>query len=251
MLVPFIRLRTLIGGATILAALCACAAEAPTAANMDAAQQPLAAKAGGGTTRALYRLHFVDGGGIVSAPFPAEGVLLNVSDPWRSVAAVGLVELRNLTAADGTVHAGGTFGQGGTCRDRKDIDAQMAGWNLTNSTRGVAYTFAGTWRGEVALNRDRNGNYNFYLQGPAVRASGDGNGDGMPDGGEIRNIASNHNTVSTTIENNGARHTITFTQAGLGFGSPSSPDGVITLGDATLPLYEIACASFTIVAERM
>ena len=224
-----------------------CSEVPPTAVGSTGVGTADAARAGGGkpSTQARYQLQFVGAGGIQSEPFPDGGIAMNVADPWKNVAAIGTVRLVNLDADAVTgLTAGGTWGSG-SCRESAG-DARMDGWDLTNELTDRQYSFAGTWHGEVALNRNqKTGQYNFYLQGPAVRVD-----DSAP-GGAIRNIASNRNEVVTTQAEDGSWFEIRFSHAGMGFGSLSSPDGTITLDDAALPLYEIACASFVLRAERL
>ena len=201
------------------------------------------------SSSARYQLQFVatdlaTGGEIKSGPFPVDGVVLNVNDPWRQLTAAGAVV--TLTGPTHGVRsrdfAGDPAAYTGRCRFDADVDVN---WDIADASSGgyLSRSFAGQWLMTVGISRDRNG-VNFYLAGPRQAWP-----NGEPGSGSIQNIASNGNRPTESRSNDGSEFTIEFTDARLGFGSPSSPDGAGTLAD--LPGYETACANFKLVATRI
>ena len=208
------------------------------------ADQPTAVELPGSPTYAQatavrYQLRFVAtemSGEITSDWFPAGGLVLNTKDPWRQLTAEGaLVTLTSPT--HGAQWDGVDPDYVGTCRFPADRDVN---WSLETAPDR---SFAGTWLLTVSTTRDRYG-VNFYLVGPRIV-----NGVASESYGVIQNIASNRNKPVETRAADGSSFAIEFTNARLGFGSRSSPDGQGTLFD--LPDYETACANFRIEAVRM
>lgn len=200
---------------------------------------PAAAK-GGGAGTGLYQIRFTwtrtDASGnpmegeIQSDWFPAAGTALNTNDPWRSLSVKDAVlQLVN--------HTHGDYSTGTSCTRFADVKVD---WDIAGTATATSdpRSFAGPWAGQMDISRSRGG-INWYFAGN--RISG---------GGEIRNIASNGNTPleSRDPTGGGGWFQLEFTNARLGFGSGSSPDGQGTLLD--LPGYEAACANFTVRAEK-
>lgn len=205
----------------------------PTA--VDLPGSPTLARA----TAARYQLRFVataTSGEITSDWFPAGGVLLNTNDPWRQMTAEG-ASITLTSPTHGVRWDGVDPEYVGTCRFPADRDVS---WSLETAPDR---SFAGTWLLTVGTTRDKYG-VNFYLVGPRVV-----DGVASESYGVIQNIASNRNKPVETRAADGSWFAIEFTNARLGFGSRSSPDGQGTL-DA-LPDYETACANFMIEAVRM
>lgn len=217
--------RILLGGTLALAAtLAACAEPLSTPLAPDSAEL---AKASGGGTSSLYQLRFIvedaTQGEITSDFFPAGGVKLNTKDPWANLSVSGATwGFNNFTH--------GTWGAGKCIHDDVRVTWDVAGTSPVRS-------FAGAWSGTVSFWRNRG--MNFYLEAPAAD-----NG-----GRAIQNIASNHNEAQETRASDKSWFRIRFTNARLGFGGASSPDGNGTLAD--LAGYEAACANFTVEAVRI
>ena len=214
-------------GALLLAAALAGCEESPTAT--PASPDPAIATASRGP---LYQLQFVvidplTEGEITSAPFPAGGVSLNTKDPWRQL------DVRSVfLALNDPTHGRWTSG---TCASYSTSDVWV---NWTIARTDPPRSFAGGWMGELSIWRSRWG-MNLAFEGARS--------DGAP--GQIRNVATNNNTVQEERGPGDAWFRLRFTDARMGFGSLSSPDGGGTLGE--LPGYEAACANFSILATRL
>jgi len=234
-----------VGLAAMGVVLVAACADQPTAIRADlpnAVESPSAPSLSKAPTSARYKLQFVvtdpeSGGEITSDPFPAAGVTLNTNDPWRQMTADGaLVTLTSPT--HGMRWDGSDPNYKGTCRFAEDVNVN---WSIASApTR----SFAGTWLLTVSTTRDRYG-INFYVVGPRSV-----NGVASTSYGVIQNIASNRNVpVESSAPDGSSWFEIEFTNARLGFGSASSPDGAGTL--FYLPDYETACANFKLRADKM
>lgn len=176
---------------------------------------------------ARYQLQFIvetNEGEITSAPFPSGGVALNTRDPWRnlSVSAVPL-SLNNYTHGDWSADE---------CAEYPDT---RVNWDIAGTT--PVRSFAGSWLGDLSVWRGRTG-VNLSFAGGRV---------GGP--GQISNVVTNNNAVYEERGPGDAYFLLRFTNARMGFGSPSSPDGNGTL--AALPGYEAACANFSLKATRL
>jgi len=189
----------------------------------DASGVPHLAQAGS----ALYQLQFIaetNQGEITSAPFPANGVALNTRDPWRNLTVDGAaLSLNNYTSGDWS-----------TCAANQSRDVQV-NWDIAGTS--PVRSFAGGWHGELKLWRGRSG-LNLAFAGPRT--------DGP---GEISNVVTNNNVVYEERGAGDSYFLLRFTNARMGFGSLSTPDGGGTLGQ--LEGYETACANFLLKATRM
>src|SRR5688500_1159098 len=173
---------------------------------------------------ARYTLQFVTQdplteGEIISEPFPDGGLVLDARDPFRNLTIQG-VTLTLVSPTHGNVAAY-------PCNTYADTPVT---WEIGTNPQ---LTFAGTWTGELRLWTTRGGQNLAYRATAETRT--------------IDNVASNNNQVVRTDTPTGFR--MQFRNARMGFGSPSRPDGVTSLG--ALPGYEAACANFTIVGTRM
>jgi hypothetical protein len=176
---------------------------------------------------ARYQLQFIvetNQGEITSAPFPSGGIGLNTKDPWRqlSVAAVP-ISLNNYTHGDWASHE---------CAEYADI---RVNWDIAGTS--PVRSFAGSWLGELRVWRGRTG-LNLAFAGGRV---------GGP--GQISNVVTNNNAAYEERGPGDSYFLLRLTDARMGFGSPSSPDGNGTL--AALPGYEAACANFSLKATRL
>ena len=226
--------RSLLGtAAAMLLAACADAPSSPATGGPDLGKT---------TATALYQLEFVierdgttpypDGnmpgpveGEIRSGLFPTGGIALNTTDPWKSVKAAGaLVTLTSPTHGDRSL---------GKCRDFP-LDTKVE-WELE---KALPLSFEGSWMMNVSTQRDRNGNISLYMDGARV---------GGAEFGSIPSVGTTGPAVESKAGDGSFK--LTFTNARLGFGSKSSPDGRLLL--ESLPGYESACVNFTLVARRM
>jgi hypothetical protein len=180
-----------------------------------------------GAGSALYQLQFIvetNQGEITSPPFPASGVALNTRDPWKNLTVGGAaLSLNNSTHGDWS-----------TCAANQSRDVQV-NWDITGTM--PVRSFAGSWHGELKLWRGRSG-VNLAFAGRRT--------DGP---GEISNVVTNNNAVYEERGAGDSYFLLRFTNARMGFGSLSTPDGGGTLGQ--LEGYETACANFSLKATRM
>jgi hypothetical protein len=211
--------------AGVIAVLVACAdASSPTALPL-ADQAGLAKGGGGGGT--TYKARFIVGsipegdGEISSDWFPSGGYSISANNPWRQV-TIGSVSLNlnNFTHGD-LAH--------GTCA--VFIANTGSSWNLSNwdiAGTNPVRTYAGTWFGSVTFSR---GYFAF-------------DGDRVGGAGGIHNAVSQSNVVVETVGPNKDWFRQEFRNAGLKFGSASTPDGAPLLNP------ELACANFTIELRK-
>jgi hypothetical protein len=187
--------------------------------------QPTPSLAAGGS--ALYRLQFIvetNQGEITSAPFPANGVALNTRDPWKQLTVNGAaLSLNNYTHGDWSI-----------CAPDPGRDVPVT-WDIAGTA--PVRSFAGGWLGEVKLWRGRSG-VNLAFEGSRTNGPG-----------AIKNVVTNNNVVYEERGVGDSYFLIRFTNARMGFGSLSTPDGGGTLGQ--LEGYEAACANFSLKATRI
>jgi hypothetical protein len=176
---------------------------------------------------ARYQLQFIvetNQGEITSPPFPAAGIALNARDPWKQLTVNGApLSLNNYTHGDWWAP---------TCSAYQDVQVN---WDIAGTA--PVRSFAGNWLGEVKVWRSRTA-VNLAFAGSRTDGAG-----------EIRNVVTNNNAVYEERGSGDSYFLIRFTNARMGFGSLSSPDGSGTLGQ--LPGYEAACANFSLKATRI
>jgi hypothetical protein len=212
----------LLGSLTFAAFLVACGTSS-TGVEEERLDPGLAQSAGS----ARYQLQFIvetNQGEITSAPFPSGGIALNTRDPWKQLTVNGSpISLNNYTRGEWSAP---------TCAEYQDV---RVGWDIGGTA--PVRSFAGSWLGEVKVWRGRTG-VNLAFAG--MRTDGPG---------EIRNVVTNNNAVYEERGAGDSYFLIRFTNARMGFGSLSTPDGSGTLGE--LPGYEAACANFSLKATRV
>jgi len=217
-------MRVQILSAISLVAILASCDTPPTSADGAVAAVPdLAQAAGSGR----YQLQFIietNEGEIASPPFPSGGVALNTKDPWRQLSVSGvLLSLNNYTHGDWTSQE---------CAEYQDV---RVNWDIAGTS--PVRSFLGSWSGDLSVWRNRAG-VNLSFVGPRVGGAG-----------QISNVVTNNNAAYEERGAGDSYFLLRFTNARMGFGSPSSPDGNGTL--AGLPGYEAACANFTLKATRV
>jgi hypothetical protein len=222
------RVHLLLGVASLVLAGCG-TDRTPTMPPGALDPNPMLAKGGGGTPT-LYKIRFVSGvassgdGEIASDWFPDAGITMNARDPWKSVTAVGTIDLVNYTHGD--------WNAGNCASFTHSLPINRTNWDIAGTTPTLS--FAGTWSGSVSVS-STGGSFNFYFDGDRVGG-----------GGGIHNIASNQNAAIRTAGPNGDWYRIEYRNALLKFGSASSADGV------TNPYgVEAACANFTLEARKV
>ena len=227
--------RSLLGtAAAMLLAACADAPSSPATGAPDLGKT---------TATALYQLEFVverdgttpypDGttpgpveGEIRSGLFPEGGIALNTADPWKSLKAAGaLVTLTSPT------HGRRSLGRCGAFLDDTEVT-----WELEEAPH---LSFKGSWMMSVSTQRGRDGNISLYLSGSRIEGAASGS---------IPSVATTGPVVESKA-GDASWFKLTFTDARLGFGSKSSPDGELLL--ESLLGYESACVNFTLLAKRI
>jgi hypothetical protein len=213
-------------GSIALATLLAGCGAPATGVEATTADVPnLAQTASGGSAR--YSLQFIvetNQGEITSPPFPANGVALNTTDPWRHLKVAGVpLSLNNFTHGDWWATPCSTY-----------QDTQV-NWDIAGTS--PIRSFAGGWLGDLEIWRGRAG-VNLAFAGSRTGGAG-----------EIRNVVNNNNVVYEERGSGDGYFLIRFTNARMGFGSLSTPDGNGSLG--TLSGYEAACANFSLKATRL
>lgn len=212
----------------LLPLLFACGTDTPTTPLGTAARDVALAKGGGGSPT-LYKLRFITGvnpagdGEMTSDWFPAAGISINTRDPWKSVSAVGTLNLVNYTHGTQTVGACGSY--------TASIPINWTNWDIA----GTSLSYAGSWLGTVSVSSAPGGTNHFYFDGDRVGG-----------GGGIHNIASNNNATVKTIGPNNDWFRIEYRNTLLKFGSASSADGVNNPYGV-----EVACTNFTIEARKV
>jgi hypothetical protein len=183
-----------------------------------------------------YKLQFVFGvdslgdGEIRSASFPDTGVVLNTRAPWKSLTVSGVtIDLVNFTHGSWSSGTCATFA----------ISATVNQTNWDVATTGLS--FAGRWRGTVAISQ---------MNGTSVSFDGDRIVDTTvtPAAGGIHNVVTNANFPRETKDPTGKGEwfQLQLRSAAMKFGSASTPDG-----SSNPPGAEVACANFTIRAEKV
>lgn len=214
--------RSVLCSLNLVALLVAC--ETSTGVEHATSTGPELAQSGG---TARYQLQFIvetNQGEITSAPFPAGGIALNTKDPWRQLSVSGApLSLNNYTHGDWT---------SAECAEYPDVQVT---WDIAGTS--PVRSFAGSWLGNLNVWRNRAG-VNLSFAGGRVGGSG-----------SIDNVVTNNNAAYEERGPGDSYFLLRFTDARMGFGSPSSPDGNGTL--ALLPGYEAACANFSLKATRL
>jgi hypothetical protein len=191
---------------------------------VESTEQTLSPAAG---RSALYQLQFItetDQGEITSALFPANGVALNTRDPWKNLTVDGAaLTLVNYTHGDWSI-----------CAPNPGRDVPVT-WDIAGTD--PLRSFAGNWQGEVKLWRSRGG-LNLAFEGSRTDGAG-----------AIRNVVTNNNLVYEERGEGDSYFLLRFTNARMGFGSLSTPDGGGSLGQ--LEGYEAACANLSLKATRI
>jgi hypothetical protein len=185
-----------------------------------------------------YKLRFVVGvnpagdGEIQSPWFPDAGLTLNTRSPWKSVSVSGAtIDLVNFTHGDWSAPTCATF------LDRA-YPVSVTTWDIAATVPLLSY--AGSWYGTLSVSQTK---------GTSLGFDGDRLVDGIvtPSAGGIHNVVTNGNAAVESRDPTGNNDwfRIELRDAGMQFGSASSPDGVSNPQGA-----EVACANFTIEARK-
>jgi hypothetical protein len=185
-----------------------------------------------------YKLRFVSGvnpagdGEIQSPWFPDAGVTLNTKSPWKNMSASGAtITLVNSTHGDWSAPTCATF-------LNRAYPVSVSSWDIASTSPVLSY--AGSWYGTLTVGQTSGTNLGF---------DGDRlvNGVVTPSEGGIHNVVTNANAAIETRDPTGNNDwfRIELRNAGMQFGSASSPDGSSNPVGA-----EVACANFTIEARK-
>jgi hypothetical protein len=185
-----------------------------------------------------YKLRFVSGvnpagdGEIESPWFPDAGLTLNTKTPWKNLSASGAtLTLVNSTHGDWSAPTCDTF-------LHRAYPVSITTWDVAGTSPVLSY--AGSWYGTFSIGQSNGTNVGFdgdRLVGGVV----------TPSAGGIHNVVTYSIAAVETRDPSGNNDwfRIELRNAGMQFGSASSPDGV------TNPIgAEVSCANFTIEARK-